>query len=234
MLEDLYPRLETIGKLDVLVAVAGEVDNYYAARPEVDEARDGHRRVIDLQHLGEVRETQDDIAGAIADQRRALAIAERMDPAAPVSQQDVAASHINVGRLLRDDPAAALQELHRAQTLAEAMAPGLDARKLLARCHYEIGEKLAPGNAVEALEELQTAEAIQQGIVTADPSDRGQKRFLSRAEVAIADLLDSQYWLTAQDDPVARDPRIRGPRCPCARQVPGGPASDAGAGRGRP
>src|SRR5262249_4508459 len=93
MSEDLHVKLKPIGRLDLLGAVADKEREYY--RTHTDD-RDRYDRVVAYGNLGEVMLARGDAAGALAQYREALALAQQVQrehPTDPKYQRQVSSAH---------------------------------------------------------------------------------------------------------------------------------------------
>jgi hypothetical protein len=192
MLTDLHDKLQTIGKLDVLGAVANKEREYFRNHADELAPADQAKRVIALDNLAEVLAAQGDGKGAIAEARSALAIASAASPS------ELAAAHRRLGRLLFDEEQtdAATREDRESVRLARQLAdraPGdSSAHRALAEAMLELGRPLEKGGKrPEALAIYRDVTAMEG---TFGSSDESWQKIAAAAHLSTANLL------LAQDD----------------------------------
>jgi tetratricopeptide (TPR) repeat protein len=149
MLVDLRKKLEPVGKLELLDAVASKAVRYYAERPETAGREDDLRRARALENLGDVLAPRGDLAGALAQYEAARALAEHLVREAPTEP-----AGLNLlSRILQELASLAQEqgnhaaaralyqrELEVASTPETMSTP--EGRELLASAHVGLGEDL--------------------------------------------------------------------------------------------
>ena len=137
------------------------------------------------ERVGNVQSDPDDanlgdVAGALKNFRKALAIRESLSATNPTSvelQRDVAGDYKSIGRCLgeRGDQAGAVDNLRKALSISEKVAAGTTdptTRDMLAGDHYFVAIRLEKaGNLGEALKSYQRAASIHESIRAAKQSE---------------------------------------------------------------
>ncbi len=232
VLEDLRPRLEQVGRLDLLDRVGERALDYFDAVPESELSDDELLRRVDaLRQLAEVRLVQGRYDAAEAVAGRALAFARLATGRAGAGAEARAAfarCHTLLGAIWVETPG-------RGERAAEAFAAALGAareasalgpddprwRRLLASALADAGtgEHLA-GRSESAVERFVEAEALLRGLRSESPEDRelldnhastlawqsSALAHLGRFDAAIAARRAS---LVALEERLARDPEDR-------------------------
>ncbi|MCE9576899.1 MAG: serine/threonine protein kinase [Deltaproteobacteria bacterium] len=187
MLGDLRQRLDAVGKLDLLDAVATKARAYYAARPDDGTPEGQHRRALALRNLGKVVAARGDARGALALYREAIAIVAPLAAAEPARtdlQIDLAELRYNAASEVQDlgDHAAGLAELEAARdqvgrAVARQAAPGL--LRVQVTLQHAIGmAHVAQGDLVAAIADEREAVRVGEALVAAEPSDENRGRLV--------------------------------------------------------
>ncbi len=127
MVFDLKDKLEPLGKLDALDAVAQRATDYYAAQPSVLNADQRLKRAVALRSLGDVLLARGDSTAALAQYRAAASIDDSLiseDPNDQVWLRSRSHSHERVGNALlsQGNDAAALAEFRTSLEIGERLA----------------------------------------------------------------------------------------------------------------
>ncbi|CAN5133582.1 hypothetical protein BH11MYX1_BH11MYX1_36870 [soil metagenome] len=188
MLVDLRSRLEPVGKLDLLDAVAFEARDYYRDQVEATSEADRHRRALVHHGLGKVLAAKGDTSAALAEHQAALAIHPRLAADDPSWRGSVAESSILVGDALRahGDSEAALA----AYTAAIAADEAIGDRAQLAVAYASLGDFYAEVRRDDsaALRTQLLALALRRQLAAAAPNDLASGRALVASLAAFADM----------------------------------------------
>ena len=188
MLVDLRSRLEPVGKLDLLDAVAVEARDYYRDQADATSADDRHRRALVHHGLGKVLAAKGDASAALAEHQAALAIHQRLAAEDPKWRASVAESSTLVGDALRahGDSEAALA----AYTTAIAVDQATGDRAQLAVAYGGLGDFYAEVRRDDsaALRMQQLALALRRELAAAAPADPASGRALVASLAAVADM----------------------------------------------
>jgi serine/threonine-protein kinase len=182
MLGDLKARLEPVGRLDVLDAVAERSLRYIASLDtEVMTPQEIARNSKALNQLGEVRVSQGNLAAALDVFNKSLLLAQaaqRRAPSDPELLLGVGTAHYWVGnaRRLKGDLPAALTHMSEYRRVTEELAqkyPSNDEYQVeRAYGHSTVGTILeAQGNLPGALEEYRVVLAIKSARLAGNPAD---------------------------------------------------------------
>jgi tetratricopeptide (TPR) repeat protein len=189
MVFDLKDKLEPIGRLELLEAVARKAVDSYTGEPG-----ERHAHVQALQNLGDVFFSEGDEPGAVARYQEALALA--------ASDEDRAALHLAIGQSVRrTDSGNSEQEVREALALYEGLAGRAPAdprwQHGLAEAHYELGRTLnwVKGGAATVLSELDTARTIEEKVLATDPANMTYLSLLSKIHGWIAN-----YFIDIDED----------------------------------
>ncbi len=200
MVVDLYEKLDSVGRLDVLDEVGDAATEYFRAVPEEDLSEAellGRSRT--LYQIGDVRIRQGDLAGAAAPMEESLALARRLADLAPDDGERLFAlgqSHFWVGfvRWRQGDLEAARGPFEEYLDISRRLVaedPGnLDWRRELGYAHSNLGSLLqAEGDLEEALAEFRATLEIDEALTAADPSDHDGRSELAATHNLIGVLL---------------------------------------------
>jgi eukaryotic-like serine/threonine-protein kinase len=180
---DLYKKLESLGRLDVLDDAGDAATKYFAAVPaeELSEA-ELLRRSRMLYQIGDVRIKQGDLAGAVAPMKESLALAQRLAELEPDDGERLFAlgqSQYWAGFVhwQQGDLAAARQAfeayLEISRRLVGMEPANLDWRRELSYAHSNLGSLLeAESDPKGALVHFLATLAIDEELVAADPASR--------------------------------------------------------------
>ncbi|MGE5182255.1 MAG: protein kinase domain-containing protein [Acidobacteriota bacterium] len=179
MLGDLRDKLQPIGRLDLLDAVAKKATVYYQRRP-LRTAEDRREHAIALGNLADVLLARGNTEDALADDRAALAETAAIAAAAPGDerlQRDLSIRHEHLGMALanRGDTEGALAEYRADLAIAEQLAASkpddLSRQRDVSVSHEKVAEMLGmQGKLGEALAEQRTSLAISERIAKAMPT----------------------------------------------------------------
>ena len=198
MLFDLKEKLEPIGKLELLEAVAKKANAYYEQQPASTTDDERRQRATVRHNLGDVLKSHGDLTGALVHYRAALDIRTDLVARAPnntEAQAELARVRRAVGDVLRvqGNDAAALAEYRSAMTIGEQLIVRDPANAAWHRdvssTHDKIGRVLlaqgdAPGALVAARRALQIRESQ-----TAMRDDVVMQRNLAVSHSNIGDVL---------------------------------------------
>ncbi len=182
MVGDLQSRLVTLGRLDLLDAVAVKSQAYFAAVPEAElTSGELFRRSQALRQLGEVRVNQGKLDSAMRSFRQSLALAAQLAPRDTLNgdwQLGLGASHFWVGSVhyQRNDLDSALAHFVPYLRLTEALvrrSPENRTYRLeLGLANSNIGStREAKGDLSGALEAFRAKVAIIEDLVRRDSSN---------------------------------------------------------------
>ena len=200
MLEDLRPKLERVGRLDLLDAVGDRALAHFEAVPESElSPLELARRVDALRQVAEVRFAQGALEPALEVAERALALAQMLAAEHPGAEHErsraLAATTVASIWTDLDEPekAYALFELALdAARRAAAFAPG-DARcgRLLASSLSDTGVGLkALGRTDEAIGRFVEAEQHLRRLAVEDPQDRATAEELATTLAWLSSTLE--------------------------------------------
>src|SRR6185503_5693863 len=182
MVVDLYTKLESLGRLDVLDAAGDAATKYFAAVPAA-ELSDAEllRRSQMLHQIGDVRIKQGNLAGAAAPMEQSLALARRLVELAPEDGERLFAlgqSEYWVGYVhwQHGDLAAARQPFETYLDISRRLVnkePGnLTWRRELSSAHSNLGSLAqAEGRLDEALAQFLATLAIDRELAAAEPAN---------------------------------------------------------------
>jgi tetratricopeptide (TPR) repeat protein len=199
MLGDLREKLEPVGKLELLGAVALKARDYYASRPDTGEASDRGKLAQARQNVGLVLAAQGDPQGALMEYRAALALREQLvaeDRDNRAWQRDLSTTHIVIGETLQqrlDDPQGGLAAYRTALAIRERLAAmdpsSTQAQRDLSVGHYRVGEALRGlGDVRGALAAYQADLEIAQRLAKQDPNNATWQRDLSVSHGNVASI----------------------------------------------
>jgi tetratricopeptide (TPR) repeat protein/tRNA A-37 threonylcarbamoyl transferase component Bud32 len=225
MLGDLRAKLQPIGKLDLLDAVATKAASYYEQRPDGTPA-DRRKRAAALTSLGDVLLARGHTQEALARYRAAQVIAERLvadAPDRPDAQRELSVAHTRIGDALaaQGDSAGALASYHADLAIAlelAARAPGdPDKQRDVSVSHEKVADMLElQGRFADAMAELRASIAITERLAATAPSASSQRdlsvdherlgEVLAMHEEIAAALVEQRTALVLREQLVARDP----------------------------
>ncbi|MDB4956821.1 MAG: serine/threonine protein kinase [Myxococcales bacterium] len=181
MLYDLSDKLEAIGKVELLGAVADQAREYYQRRPVNMSER--QRRALADRNVGDVLQQKGDLIGALASYRDSLKITEALALETPVNTsvlQAVMNSHERIAEVLghQGNPGALAEDL-AFLTLAERVTgiaeDRVSASRNLIVGHIKVGDRFNNrGDSVEALAHYRAAITI----ATTQPKSKEAERDL--------------------------------------------------------
>jgi len=198
------------------VAIWGELGDLWIVRGSLDEAgrafssaRDAAARSHDdrdlsvaFNKIGDVRQAQGDLDGALASYQASHAIFERLAKADPGNagwQRDLSVSHEKIGdvRQAQGDLDGALMSYQASLAIAERLAkadPGNAGwQRDLSVSHIKIGDvQLAQGDLGAALMSYEASLAIAERLAKADPGNAGWRRDLSVSYERVGDVKRDQ------------------------------------------
>jgi tetratricopeptide (TPR) repeat protein len=203
MLTDLRDRLATIGRLDVLEAVAERARDYYRTQRRVLAPEEEHRRALALHDLGEVLAAKGDAEAALAEHAAALAIHHALASHDARWRGDLAVSHGLVGGALRavgksDEAATAYgtAAVTSEQLVAALPADAGPAVRRVALSRLAVAYDNRADHAYEtardvtsALRDRKAALALREQIVALPGATAGEERALVTARSAVADMM---------------------------------------------
>ncbi len=206
MLGDLRQKLEPIGKLPLLEAVARKAvayyDNRHDHRPDALGPNDRRLQARARLSLGDVLFANGDRQAALAAYRSARAIHEAFVAADPTNepwQVDLAMSHRKIGDVLIDegDQSAALAAFRAAHAIRELLVTShptnLQYQGDAAVEHSRIGEALLEaGNTSAALTAYRASQLTYEKLIAADPATARWQRNLGMARLRIGRVLHAQ------------------------------------------
>ncbi len=203
MVVDLHKKLESLGRLDILGAVGGEAEKYFAAVPAGELSEDELlRRSRMLYQIGDVRIQQGDLAGAAAPLAESLALTRRLAELRPDDGErlfELGQSQYWVGYVhwQRGDLAAARKPfeayLDVSRRLVKKDPANRDWQRELSYAHSNLGSLLeAEGDLQGALEQFLATLAIDETLVSAEPANQDARFELAATHntvgVALEDL----------------------------------------------
>ncbi len=196
MSQDLHVKLKPIGRLDLLGAVADKEREYY--RTHLDD-RDRYDRVVAYGNLGEVMFARGDAAGALAQYREALALAQQVqrdNPTEPKYLRQVSTARTRVATVLADegDNADAILEFRAAiaidHQLADQDPADVKAQDALVLDELRLGRALeADGHTDEALALYHAGVASAAKFSALDPKSGDWLQLLAEAHEDVGNLL---------------------------------------------
>ena len=204
MIGDLRLRLETIGQVRILRAVAERARDYLDTRQggRLDNPEDAARRAAVLRNLAAVFSEEGDTTAAEKAARDALAISQHLAQIAPdddVAQRNHAMSLTDLAGVLvaRGDPAAGLESYKSALIIYDKLrqkAPtDITAQRDMALINDRIGDVLTSLGEIDAALLAQRASvAITERLAAADPDNRVSQRDLAVAMNKIGTSLLAQ------------------------------------------
>ena len=203
---DLYEKLESLGRLDVLDSAGDAAAKYFAAVPaeELSEA-ELLRRSQMLYRIGDVRIRQGDLAGAAAPMEQSLALARRLAALEPDDGERLFAlgqSQYWVGYVhwQQGDLAAARKPfedyLGTSRRLVEKEPGNPKWRRELSYAHSNLGSLLeAEGRLDGALAQFLATLAIDEELAAAEPADRDARSELAATHNTVGVVLqDLGRW----------------------------------------
>jgi serine/threonine protein kinase len=199
MLGDLKDKLQPVGKLDILDAVAKKSMAYYQRQPDTGTDPERRKRAQAFINLGDVLQAQGNLDGALAAFREALAIREALAraPASWPDHADVAAARWKIGDVVfyRGDGKGALAEYRAGMPMAQAAVAAEPANPLfqhqLSVGHDDIGDVLIEqGDVAGAGAEFEASMAIRKKLVAAEPTNTRWLRnlYISHNKIATGQL----------------------------------------------
>jgi len=201
MLGDLRQRLEPIGQVKVLRAVAERARDYLDARQggRTDNAEDAARRAEVLRSLAAVFSEEGDTTAAEKALRDALAISDHLAAVSPDDdnlQRNYAVSLTDIGNVLnaRGDPAGALESYKSAfliyDKLGQKNPNGVTSQRDLEVINDRLGDIFFSLGKIDAAISVQrTAAAIAERIAEALPDDATSQRDLAVTQNKIGSSL---------------------------------------------
>nr|HEX4315112.1 serine/threonine-protein kinase [Kofleriaceae bacterium] len=219
MLGELKDKLKPVGKLDILDPVVAKTLAYYDKRPaDADDADERAKRAQAFMNVGDVRQPEGNLPGALDAYRKALALEPTSAPA------QLAAAHTKIGDVLyyQNDSDGALAEYRTALAIADQAAAASptddDIAHARAVAHSDIGDvERDRGHPDDANTDYRAGLAVRQEVVARSPTD-DHERALAKAYVNLArglwdkgttdDALPaSQSALDIYNKLIARDPK---------------------------
>ena len=200
MLFDLKTKLEPIGKLELLDAVAKKASAYYEQQPGTASS-DAERlqRATVQRNLGDVMKSQGDMTGALSHYRTALAMRADLvvrQPANGDALVELSSARLAVGDVLKaqGDTAAALVEYRSAMSIGEQLLArepaNLGWQRQLATAQDKVGRMLlAQGDATGALTAQRRVLQIRIGQAQKEPDHPLIQRNLAVAHSNVGDVL---------------------------------------------
>jgi tetratricopeptide (TPR) repeat protein len=180
MLGDLKEKLQPVGKLEIIDAVAKQSMAYYARQPDTGTDEERRKRAQAFMNVGDVLVPQGNLEGGLAAYRAALAIREALatHPTSYGDQGDVAAARYKIGDVIatRGDGSEALAEYRAGIVMAGKAAAGdpkaTQFQHQLSVGHDDIGDVLLnTGDIAGALVEFRASMAIRTQLVAAEPAN---------------------------------------------------------------
>ena len=205
MLFDLKEKLEPIGKLELLAAVAKKATAYYEQQPASTTDEERRTRATIRTNLADVLKSQGDLPGALEHYRAALAIHADLaarQPANGEAKAELGRMQRAVGDVLRTqgDGEAALVEYRSSMAIGEELVKRDPANAAwhrdLSTAHDKIGRVLlAQGDAPGALVAHRRALQIREGQAAQHPADIVMQRNLAVGHSNVGDVLFAQQDL---------------------------------------
>ncbi|MEO8705166.1 MAG: serine/threonine-protein kinase [Kofleriaceae bacterium] len=206
MLGDLKDKLQPVGKLEILDAVAKKSMAYYQRQPDTGTDPERRKRAQAFISVGEVLQAQGNLDGALVAFRDALAIREALarKPNSWADHADVAAARWKIGDAIfyRGDGKAALAEYRAGMPMAEAAAAAEPAnpqfQHQVSVGHDDIGDVLIEqGDLAGALAAFEASMAIRKRLVAAEPTNQRWLRnlYISHNKVATGQLATGKLEL---------------------------------------
>lgn len=205
MLGDLRKKLEPLGKLDILDAVANRAGTIVARYDRRDENH-GNAGLAQLatarRTLGDVRSAQHHTDEAVAEYRAALAINEMLavtDPTNADRQRDLSAAHESVGNALltQGDTEGALGAYRTALAIRETRVAtdptSADRQRELEATRSQVGDALlAQGDATGALATYRAALATAETLAANESTNDDSQRELAIIRDKVGDAILAQ------------------------------------------
>jgi tetratricopeptide (TPR) repeat protein len=205
MLGDLRDKLQPIGKLELLDAVAKKATVYYGHR-DLRTAEERREHAVAIGNLGDVLLAQGHTAEAIAQYREALAetvALVALDSSNASWQRDLSIRHSHLGNALatQGDTTGALdeyrQDLAIASALANAAPDDLSRQRDVSVSHEKVADMLeAQGQFAPAIAEYRVSLALSDRVAKAAPTDN-HERDLSVGHERLGEVLASHEDLDA-------------------------------------
>ncbi len=196
MLGDLKDKLQPVGKLDILDAVAKQTMAYYQSQPDTGSEAERKKRAQAFINVGDVLQPQGNLDGALGAFRAGLAIREAFGGRADLI--DAAIAHYRIGTVLdlEGDDKGALVEDRAGLALAERAAtgdPNPEFQFQIADGEVAVsGVLVAQGDLAGAHGELEKGLAIRARLVTSEPANPRWLRSLATGYVRLGDLEDER------------------------------------------
>jgi eukaryotic-like serine/threonine-protein kinase len=208
MLDDLRPRLEAVGRLDLLKAVSDRALSYFEEVPEEQlTEKELAGRVETVLEIGVVRRDQGDLPAALDAFRRAGEMGANLLARNPDNQEwqvILIEAHSWAGQVFFEQgkPAEALAEWQRTLELARAQVEqrpddvvGLN---LLALAHHNVGTALeVRGDTEEALRSYRESLAMKRRMVATRPDALNLQEELAATLAWVSSVLERQGDLAA-------------------------------------
>jgi serine/threonine-protein kinase len=183
MLGNLRPKLEQVGRLDLLEDVGREATSYFDTVPAgTMSGEELYRRSQTIYQIGQVRQATGKLADAIAAYRESLAVAEQVAERNPDKNDwllGVSMAHFYLGDALRmqGDLDGAMREFSAYRDIARqlvAKEPGSDQFQMeLAYGHGNVAAVLEARSDLDgARRELELAQQIKEDLARRKPDDR--------------------------------------------------------------
>jgi tetratricopeptide (TPR) repeat protein len=180
MLGDLKDKLEPVGKLDILDPVVAKTIAYYSKRPaDADDADEHGKRARAFESVGDVRQPEGNLPGALDAYRTALALREQLaaSPTAYAARGELAETHLSIGDVLnaQGNGSAALAEYKLGLAIAGSAASGAptddDLAEIVAAAHADIGDvERVQGQPDTAVDDYRASIAERAAIAKRSPS----------------------------------------------------------------
>lgn len=182
MLGNLRPKLQQVGRLDLLDDVGSEATKYFNTVPAGGmSGEELFRRSQALYQIGQVRQAEGKFPDAVAAYRESLAVAQQVaqrDPANAEWQLGVAMAHFYLGDALRlqGDQDGAMREFEGYRDVAKRLVerdPSNEQWQLeLAYGHSNVASVLeAKGDLAGARRELELSQATKEALAALKPDD---------------------------------------------------------------
>ena len=201
MLGNLRPKLEQVGRLDLLEDVGREAMAYFSAVPAAQmSGEELFRRSQAIYQIGQVRQAEGRLPQAVEAYRESLSLAQQVaerDPENSEWQLGVAMAHFYLGDALRvqADPAGAMRELSAYRDIARRLVerdPSNEKWRLeLAYGHGNVAAILeAESDLVGARRELELAQGIKEELARRTPDDVERQQAVATGHNRLGTVID--------------------------------------------
>jgi serine/threonine-protein kinase len=201
MLGDLRPRLQEVGRLDVLDEVGRQATAYFnAVPPELLSGDELFRRSQSMHQIGQIRQAEGNLKAASDAYRDSIAFAEQavaLNPANGEWQIGLANARFYAGEALRvqGDLAGAMREYQAYRDIAQRLVDREpENERWLLELSYGMGGVAfvheAQGDFESARRELESAQQIKEDLARRKPADVERRQAVSGGHIRMGMVLD--------------------------------------------